>query len=190
MLLVAAALLKLEAPPPLSNPVFSLSTVDEMGKTNMNILTYASPVGISPRRWVISLFRKSKTHENFFRRRTGVLQLLRPCHASLTYTLGGCSARDVDKAACCAALGFDWQQVDGHDELLLPRCAAYYRLNLEGGAMDCGEHDAGLCLLEGVYVDDEEEIPLNALCTSQLRELGLISNVGRAIPPRTGTGNT
>lgn len=56
----------------------------------MNIVTYASPVGIRPsRKWVISLFRQSLTHENFLRRRTGVLQLLTEEHAPLTFTLGG-----------------------------------------------------------------------------------------------------
>ena len=183
ILLVAnPALVRLEAPPPLNTPVFSLATLDSAGRTNMNMLTYASPVGISPRRWVISLFRKTETHTNFVERRTGVLQLLRPCHAPLTHTLGGCSSRDVDKAERCDALGFRWHKLDGHDELLLPQCAAYYRVTLDAELKNCGEHDAALCVLEGVYVE-EEGAALDALCSSQLRALGLISDAGRAIPP-------
>lgn len=42
----------------LSVPVFSLATVNEDGSTNMNIVTYASPVGIEPERlWMISLYK-------------------------------------------------------------------------------------------------------------------------------------
>lgn len=42
----------------LSVPVFSLATVNEDGSTNMNIVTYASPVGIEPERlWMVSLFK-------------------------------------------------------------------------------------------------------------------------------------
>ena len=148
-----ALLVPLETPPPINNPVFALATVDAAGVTNMNILTYASPVGISPRRWMISLFRKSESHGNFCKRRTGVLQLLRPCHAPLVYKLGGCSSRDVDKAQACEELGFEWKQFEGHDELLLPDCAAYYRLTLEGDVLNAGEHDAALCVLDGVFAD-------------------------------------
>lgn len=44
--------------PQLSVPVFSLATVNEDGSTNMNIVTYASPVGIKPERlWMVSLYR-------------------------------------------------------------------------------------------------------------------------------------
>lgn len=42
----------------LSVPVFSLATVNEDGSTNMNIVTYASPVGIEPERlWMVSLYK-------------------------------------------------------------------------------------------------------------------------------------
>lgn len=177
-------LLPLEVPPPLNNPVFSLATTDSSGGTNMNILTYASPVGIAPRRWVISLFRKSETHRNFASKRSGVLQLLRPCHAPLTYTLGGCSSRDVDKVEACRKLGFEWQHFDGHDELLLPDCAAYYRLVQEGEFIDAGEHDVAICRLEGVFVSDESKGSADsALDTRELRTLGLISDAGRAMAP-------
>jgi hypothetical protein len=77
----------------------------------MNLLTYASPVGIRPYRlWAISLYRDTRTHANFAARRTGVLQQLTIAHAPLTYTLGGTSAADssTDKRAACAELGFEW----------------------------------------------------------------------------------
>ena len=183
MILLATALVRLEAPPVLNNPVFSLATVDATGRTNMNILTYATPVGIGPRRWCISLFRKTESHANFAKRRTGVLQLLNPCHAPLTHTLGGCSSRDVNKAERCASLGFEWEPSEGHDELLLPGCAAYYRVSMDGDFFNAGEHDAAICVLEGVYASAEACPGGPSLMTAELRKLGLVSDAGRAIAP-------
>ena len=58
----ASTLVPMEAAPVLTSPVFSLATAVD-GKTNMNMLTYATPVGIRPQRlWAISLFRKTATH--------------------------------------------------------------------------------------------------------------------------------
>ena len=124
----------------------------------MNLLTYASPVGIRPHRlWAISLFRKTRTHANFARRKTGVLQQLTTAHASLTHILGGTSAADpgVDKAAKCAAHGFPWSEGPNSDafgacgEKLLPECYSYLRLTLEGDLLDAGEglHPLAQCIL-------------------------------------------
>ena len=68
------------------SPTYSLATLnnDFGGSTNMNILTYASAVGIRPNRmWCVSLYRGTRSHENFAARGWGVLQLLRPAHAPL-----------------------------------------------------------------------------------------------------------
>ena len=186
LLLVALSpisLVPLDTPPVLSNPVFSLATLDEAGRTNMNILTYATPVGIGPRRWCISLFRKTESHANFARRRTGVLQLLSPRHAVLTHTLGGCSSRDVDKADQCASLGFEWEPSEEHEELLLPHCVAYYRLSMEGDFLSAGEHDAAICLLDAVYAGADAVGGSPSLMTAELRALGLVTDAGRAVQP-------
>ena len=44
-----SALLPTEAPPLLNSPVYSLATLNADGTTNMQILTYATPVGIERR---------------------------------------------------------------------------------------------------------------------------------------------
>ena len=68
----------------------SLATLGPDDKTDMNILTYATPVGIRPHRiWVISLYKASLSYENFVSRGEGVLQLLSDEHASLVYSFGG-----------------------------------------------------------------------------------------------------
>ena len=65
-LAASLALVALDTPPLLSSPVFSLSTLGADGQTTMNILTYATPVGIKPHRlWAISLFRETQSHANW-----------------------------------------------------------------------------------------------------------------------------
>ena len=185
----APTLVPVEAPPILTSPVFSLATALD-GKTNMNMLTYATPVGIRPHRlWAISLFRKTRTHAIFVERRRGILQQLAEQHAPLTHVLGATSGADVDKEAACEACGFGWSESagDGGDERLLPGCTAYLRLVQQGDLIDAGEHDVAICKVEAMYAappeDADDELglqPLAPLSTEQLRERGLISNVGRA----------
>ncbi len=140
----------IDTPPVTDVPVYSLATLNINGReddnksgvasssttTNMNILTYASPVGIRPHRvWALSLYRTTRTHANWFQHggqegqssgdgdsgaseagnagegagARGVLQLLRRGHAPVVQLLGGESGRDVDKAEGCAAAGFPWR---------------------------------------------------------------------------------
>ena len=128
----------------------------QAGRTNMNLMTYVTPVGIRPDRlWAISLFRKTSTHANFAARRTGVLQQLTTAHAPLTHTLGGTSASTpgVDKAAACADAGFAWSRGEEGtlgDARLLPGCYSYVRLTMQGELIDAGEHDVAICRVDEV----------------------------------------
>ena len=182
----ATALTALDAPLPLNSPVFSVATCDATGATNMNILTFASPVGVRPeRRWAISLWRKTRTHALWSAQRSGVLQQLSAAHAPLTYALGGRSGADTDKAAACQALGFDWREgPPGGNERVLPGCVAYYRLRQEGDLINAGEHDVAICVVEGMWTaGGDGAAPPTALSTQALREQGLITNAGRAVVP-------
>ena len=157
-----------QLPPTLSAPVFSLATLNDDGSTNMNILTYAVPVGIRPTRtWVLSLWQGTRSHENFAKRRRGVLQLLRRRHAPLVPILGKQSGATSDKETACRAAGFAWAPLLGADEergasssgghpaqpLLLPNCSAYYCVSWPDGRsyQNAGEHDVAMCSLDGVY---------------------------------------
>jgi len=210
------SLTSVAAPPPLNSPVFSLATVSADGITDMNILTYVSPVGIRPaRKWVVSLYKTTKTYENFLgpgtsHPRIAVLQLLRKKHADLVYPLGGQSGRDVDKSALCSEKGFRWVSpkemvlgdgatasgdTDGEWPMLLPGCAAYYRVSVAAGAalLDAGDHEAVLLNIDDIAVeslgaDDEEKACEGGdgnehMSTALLRELGIITDAGRAVPP-------
>lgn len=203
---------RLEAPPVINTPVYSLATRGTDGATNMQILTYATPVGVSPRLWAISLYRPTQTHANWLEQGAGVLQCLCSSHTGLVHTLGGQSGADVDKAAACAAAGFEWMeplphsawvdeaaasssvdaddvQSDNEDAThvqLLPGCVAYLRLVQVGELTSCGEHALAVCRVEGVLgAPDGGATTDDALQTRALREAGIISDKGKAIPPTT-----
>ena len=193
------ALQPTDAPPVLNSPVYSLATLNADGSTNMQVLTYATPAGVSPRLWAVSLYRPTLTHENFVARRSGVLQLLSEPHAPLIFALGGRSGRDDDKAAVCAAAGFEWVEPPpawgtgdagdadgavGAGERLLPGCAHYLRLVQVGELMPCGEHDLAICRVEGMLSQDVDGPGMaEALSSARLRELGIITDRGKAVQP-------
>ena len=191
-----ALLAPLDGPPVLNSPVFSLATLNDDGTTNMQILTYATPVGVAPRTWALSLYGPTRTHSNFKARRSGVLQLLTLDHAGLIWTLGGQSGGEIDKAAACAAAGFRWMDPasDMSDDewaadgiQLLPGCACYLRLVQveEDQLRACGEHDVAICTVEGA-IGDPDLLPSaysSALNTQVCRLMGLISDRGKAIEP-------
>jgi hypothetical protein len=143
-----APLQKIDPPPlTLSGPVFSLATLNDDGSTNMNVLTYTVPVGLKPTRtWVLSLFQGTLSHENFEKRGSGVLQLLRRTHLPIVPILGKQCGRDFDKKSESAEAGFAWGARDAGERsdtpLLLPGCAAYYPITKKSDYINAGEHDA------------------------------------------------
>ena len=72
----------------------------------MNILTYATQVGIKPTPvYAVSLYKNTLSHENFMRNRWGVLQLLPPAADVTIPLLGKESGRAVDKMARLREIG-------------------------------------------------------------------------------------
>lgn len=65
----------------LSAPVYSLSTSSQLptnSRATLNLVTYAAPVSIKPRRFVIGLYLGTLSHENFRETGHGVLQVRPP----------------------------------------------------------------------------------------------------------------
>ena len=109
------------------------------------------------------------------------------------------SGRDDDKAAVCAAAGFEWVEPPpawgtgdagdadgavGAGERLLPGCAHYLRLVQVGELMPCGEHDLAICRVEGMLSQDVDGPGMaEALSSARLRELGIITDRGKAVQP-------
>ena len=192
-------------PPLIDVPTFSLSTSGGDTAPTMNILTYASPVSIKPHRmWSISLYKGTLSHENFTKEKRGILQLLRPEHASckrdgdgnalpgeLIRVLGGSSGKDVDKKAMCEQLGFSWETLkcnggtidnDGWPQVL-PHCVYYLKLELVGEMIDCGSHEVALCRVVEMVSSEDDSInaadELDYISTRALRDMDIISEFGR-----------
>jgi flavin reductase (DIM6/NTAB) family NADH-FMN oxidoreductase RutF len=169
-------------------PTYSLATLDEQGKTNMNIIMYVTPGSITPDRlWCVGVIKSSLTHINFISSKFGILQLLRPQQSSLVKLLGSSSGRDVDKQWECGKLGFEWQPLedeigaDGDLPLTLPGCAHYLLLRCIE-VVDGGSHDVFIFKVEKMWTiygetrqDDNED---SYLSTRKLRQLGIITNQG------------
>ncbi|CAB1117740.1 unnamed protein product [Ectocarpus sp. CCAP 1310/34] len=169
------SLTKHHAPPALSVPVFSLATVNEDGSTNMNIVTYASPVGIEPERlWMVSLFKSTLSYENFIREGWGVLQLLQRNHAPLVPILGQSSGRDTDKAGRCAEQAFPWDESSCINVAIIPGCGSYVTLHMVS-KQSAGDHDAIICRMGNIFGPDEDASSrLEVLESGHLREAGII----------------
>ena len=189
---VSGALLQTQTPPLLDVPTYSLATFNRDGSTNMNILTFATPVSVTPNRvWSLSLYRDTLTQENLLRKPVAVLQLLTKEHIPLVQKLGGTSGRDEDKKAACAKEGFEWINCDEFQGIhVLPGCAAYLYLTVQGGLLDAGSHlIVPYCQVEAMYTTGESVSHQAHLMTSKLRELGIITEQGRVADMPRDTSN-
>jgi flavin reductase (DIM6/NTAB) family NADH-FMN oxidoreductase RutF len=173
-------------PPLIDVPTYSMATCDANGNTNMNILTYATPVSVRPDRvWSLGIFKGTLSYENFLVTKSCVLQLLTERHIPLVKLLGGTSGKEVNKRDACENLGFAWGKLPGgeqsasSDPLVLPGCAYYLKLTAIGDLVDCGSHCAALCKVECMYVSNEETKTIY-ISTARLRDLGIITEQGRA----------
>lgn len=77
-------------------PVYSLMTESE-GRVNMNICTYVCAMSMSPKRYAIGIYYKTKTLENIQKGSTIVLQLLARHHWPVVRNFGQKSGLNFDK---------------------------------------------------------------------------------------------
>ena len=114
---------------------------------------------------------------------------------ALIRTVGGSSGRDVNKRAVCEELGYSWEQLPEDKEEkeevddwphVLPSCLYYLKLELVGELIDCGSHEVALCkVINMVSLQEETDhgaTELDSLSTRKLREMSIISELGRVIP--------
>jgi flavin reductase (DIM6/NTAB) family NADH-FMN oxidoreductase RutF len=176
----ACSLQAVSTPPLLDSPVYALATLNKDGSTNMNIVTYATPVSIRPDRvWSLGIYKDTLTLDNLLRNPVCVLQLLTESQAKTVTVLGGSSGRDIDKREKCASLGFEWISLpDDFDVQVIGGCVHYLKLSIKGGLVDAGSHlIVPYCQVEEMYTEDDN-IGVQ-LSTGKLRELGIINEAGR-----------
>jgi flavin reductase (DIM6/NTAB) family NADH-FMN oxidoreductase RutF len=180
---LANALRVTPTPPLLDSPVYSLATLNSDGTTNMNVLTYATPVSVRPSRiWSLGLYKETQSYVNFCQQKSCILQLLTERDIPLIKPLGGTSSADksVDKETACRDLGCEWislPNADKSDPNVLPDCVSYLKLTLQGDMIDCGSHVVAVCQVDEMYASDDA--PPQHLTTSTLRDLGIITAQGR-----------
>ena len=96
-------------------PVYSLVTLNTNDLTsNMNIITYANAVGIRPDPlWSISLYKKTKSYENFKKHGLALLQQLdMHRHRETIEILGKKSGYDIDKLKMLESLDIPICNID------------------------------------------------------------------------------
>ena len=196
-----------DIPPLVDVPVWSMATLNDDADqtTNMNLLTYATPVSIRPTRlYALGLFKATKSRDNFLREKSCILQLLSGSnqkHIECVRLLGGTSGKDVPKEKDLVSVhDIELETLDSNDEnesndhlpKVLPGCVQYIKLSMVGDEVidyDGGEssHDVVICKVDKMWtsVSEETEGEVNEdhyLSTGYLRELGLITEQGRIAP--------
>lgn len=195
--------------PSISVPVWSLavpSVIQELPETkdpgkpssSMNIVTFATPVSISPKLWAISLYHDTLTKDSFLSAKVGVLQLLSREHKNLVPLLGKRSGyeENLNKEVLCRNEGFPWTSAKNFvsDSLtkhldILPGCLSYIGVQVVS-AVDAGDHVVAICKVittgtwnkrkKEVSVSKTEDAPpppideASALYTGYLRNEGIL----------------
>jgi flavin reductase (DIM6/NTAB) family NADH-FMN oxidoreductase RutF len=152
----------------------------------MNIMTFCTPVSISPKLWALALYHETLTKASFLEHGSGILQLLTPSQHPLVGILGKQSGYQIDKEDACRQVGICWERLD--DLHVLPECAVYLELKVQSSMIEAGDHVVVICqvMKNGVWrngglfwlgPDDAPQDPLdtpNVLYTGWLREQGIL----------------
>lgn len=145
-------------------PVYSLASLGE-GRTNMNICTYVSAISMKPKRYMIGVYRGTKTLDNVMACPKMVLQLLAQDQYRLVRLLGQKSGHSIHKTERIKN-----GLVSAGEFTLLENAVAHVQLQLLD-LFDAGDHYAALCdVITYRTLRPETEI----LTTTYLREKGLI----------------
>ncbi len=123
-------------------PVYSLSTT-HAGRGNLNICSYVTAISMKPKRFIIGVYKDTKTLENLEANPIGLLNYLAVEHANLVGLLGKKTGHKVDKIK---ALG-DRVEHAGDGLFKIMGSLAILRLKFLN-RIDCGDHWAWLADVE------------------------------------------
>lgn len=123
-----------------SQPVYSVSSY-HAGDANMHICTYVTAVSMQPKRFIVALYKGTRTLELVGRERRFVLQLLSSEQHRLIPLLGRKSGHQTDKIALLNRRGLltEWEGVQ-----VLSQALAWMDLSVID-TMDGGDHVVVLC---------------------------------------------
>lgn len=124
-----------------SYPVYSLSTHNQDGTPNMNICTYAIPVSMKPKLYIVAIYHHTRTLENIERNQEFVLQVLSQKNVSVITPLGRKSALVIDKLPYIIK-----HSTTIDDYAILHDCVGYLKLHADKWLdSDSGDHKLALC---------------------------------------------
>ena len=145
-------------------PIYSLATTAG-GKGNFNICSYVTPISMKPKRFIIGVYKDTKTLANLELNPVGLLNYMAKDQANHIKLLGKKSGNSTDKIT---QLGNQIEHV-GDGLFMLKGSIATLRLKFME-RMDCGDHWAWLAHVES-YENLREAPPL---MLEELKKLKLI----------------
>jgi flavin reductase (DIM6/NTAB) family NADH-FMN oxidoreductase RutF len=77
-------------------PIYSLSTTAH-GKGNLNICSYVTPISMKPKRYIVGVYKGTKTLENLESNPVGILNFMTDKMSNLVNILGKKSGHKIDK---------------------------------------------------------------------------------------------
>ena len=152
--------------------VYSLSTLDSSAKINMNIATYATPITLKPKSYVVAVYRGTKTHSNIFNKPNVhfLLQGLSTEQTKYVRTLGQKSGMNYDKAAYLAKQNLGFYEIDGKSYGFLPDSAFVLLCKLTK-SVKYGDHDLVMAEVVKIIADQKDA---ELLTTQHLIDKGII----------------
>jgi flavin reductase (DIM6/NTAB) family NADH-FMN oxidoreductase RutF len=147
-------------------PVYSISSRNEKGGTNMHIITYATQISMEPKRYICGIYEGTQTLENVKSHPLFVLQLLASHQYGLIDLLGRKSGKQVNKTERLEKrkLLTQWKE-----HQVLSECLAVMEMKVID-FFPAGDHTAFLCEVTA-YRNLNEGTPLTL---NILRERKLI----------------
>ena len=121
--------------------VYSIASFSN-GRHNMNICTYATPISLKPKLYMVAIYKKTLTEQLVKDQSEFVLQFLSVNHANLIQLLGRTSGFHHDKLKNIPELQ-SYQQF-----MLLPGLPAFVHLKVNGW-VDSGDHSCAMCEVIG-----------------------------------------
>ncbi len=143
--------------------IYSLSTKDDL-VCNMNICTYVSAVSLENKKYMISVYKNTKTLENLQRTKRGLLQFLAKQHSAVVSRFGKQSGLKKDKLK-----NFQNKLHFLNGYAYLSDCLAVIELHVDE-FIDVGDHILALCTVQSFKNISKGE----GLMLSDLRKKGLV----------------
>jgi len=148
--------------------VWSLSTIDQKGKFNMNICTYVVPISMKPKQFCIAVYHGTKTHSNIKNSNMAILQLLGEHQSDVVRNLGKTSGFDKDKVA---TVNKKHPIITTQGLAIMSDSLAYCIIKFENIIDTGGDHD----IIIGNVISYKNLNEGKVLTTKKLSELKIIS---------------